>query len=434
MRKSIGLKVAGSRTDPFYPAFSNGSGDDRKNLIALPTANASTRKTGPNPPGEAAARQPVVLLIDDEQTQRIVLREALEREGFAVAEADSGLTGLEVFDRVGPDIVLLDVRMPGMDGFSTCSELRRRPSGDRIPIVMLTVLNDATSIDRAYEVGATDFITRPVAWSILGRRLRYMLRASEAFKELARSEADLVRRIAERTAALDESNRRLEAANRELEAFTYSVSHDLRAPLRAIDGFTEILARDLGAGLDSASTDRIQRIRAASSRMTRLIDDLLKLAGVARHEICRQDLDLSGMAIEVAEALALADPDRKTDVVVERGLRANADPSLLRIALENLLCNAWKFTSRTPEPKIELGKLEASGNPVYFVRDNGAGFNQQLAGRLFAPFQRLHSQTEFEGTGVGLSIVSRIIARHDGRIWAESQEGQGASFFFSLAP
>lgn len=434
MRKSIGLKAAVSRTALPLPTFSNGTGDDRKNLISLPTANASARKNGLNLTGEAASRQPIVLLIDDERTQRIVLREALEREGFAVEEADSGLTGLEVFDRVRPDIVLLDVRMPGMDGFSTCTELRRRPSGDRIPIVMLTVLNDATSIDHAYEVGATDFITRPVAWSILGRRLRYMLRASEAFKELAKSEADLVRRIAERTAALDESNRRLEAANRELEAFTYSVSHDLRAPLRAIDGFTEMLAKNLGAGLDPASADRLDRIRAASGRMTRLIDDLLKLAGVARHEICKGDVDLSAMASEVAEALAIADPDRKMQVVVERGIRANADPSLLRIALENLLCNAWKFTSRTPQPRIEIGKLEASGNPVYFVRDNGAGFNQQFAERLFTPFQRLHTQAEFEGTGIGLSIVSRIIARHEGRIWAESQEGQGATFFFSLTP
>ncbi|MBI2960237.1 MAG: response regulator [Betaproteobacteria bacterium] len=375
-----------------------------------------------------------MLLIDDERTQRIVLREAMEREGFAVEEAEDGLSGLAAFDRVRPDIVLLDVRMPGMDGFATCLELRRRPTGDRVPVVMLTVLNDATSIDRAYEVGATDFISRPVAWSILGRRLRYMLRASEAFKELAKSEADLVRRVAERTAALDESNRRLEAANRELEAFTYSVSHDLRAPLRAIDGFTEMLSRDLETREKPTALEHLQRIRAAAGRMTHLIDDLLKLASVARQEISRQEVDLSAIAREVTDSLAQADPSRKPQLVVEPGMRANADPRLLRIVLENLIRNAWKFTSRTPEPRIEIGKREGCGAPVYFVRDNGVGFDEQLADKLFAPFQRLHSQDEFEGNGIGLSIVKRIIARHEGRIWAEAQVERGATFFFCLAP
>ena len=166
--------------------------------------------------------------------------------------------------------------------------------------------------------------------------------------------------------------------------------------------------------------------------MAHLIDDLLELSRVSRRELCKVEVDLSGMASQVAEVLARAFPDRPVDFRVRPAMLVRADPGLLRIAMENLLGNAWKFSSRTPNPKVEVGSLESDGKKIYFVRDNGAGFNMRFADRLFAPHQRLHSQSEFEGSGIGLNIVLRIIERHEGRIFAQGEEGQGASFFFSL--
>ena len=431
MRKTFSLISSPHPCAALPRAHRAGTRGDRRKLQSVPASGASAHRS-PDPAGEIAPGKHIVLIIDDERTQRIILREALEQDGYAVAEAENGLAGLEEFDRVRPDIVLLDVRMPVMDGFAACSAMRSRTYGENVPILMFTVLDDPDSIDHAYEAGATDFVTKPVVWPILGRRLRYMLRAGEAFQNLARSEADLSRRVAERTAELDSSNRRLEVTNRELEAFTYSVSHDLRAPLRAIKGFTDLLFQNPITGLDASSTDHLHRIRAAANRMDQLVVDLLDLSKVTRHEICRSDVDLSALALEVTEALARDHPYRQVEVLVEPGMLAEADPGLLRTLLENLLGNAWKFTERTAAARIAIGTLATDGGTAYVVRDNGAGFDMQYADRLFAPFQRLHTQTEFAGSGVGLAIVQRIVARHDGRVWAEGEPERGAVFYFTL--
>jgi signal transduction histidine kinase len=258
------------------------------------------------------------------------------------------------------------------------------------------------------------------------------LRASEAYQrqlseELAQMNRHLERRVMERTAEL-------ETANKHLESFSYSVSHDLRAPLRSIRGFSEMLAQDFGETLGESGRQHLSRVLANSQRMQELIDGLLTLSGVVRADLTRVPVDLSRLAEEVAQEIRESAPDRTADIVVQNGLETVGDRILLRVVLTNLIGNAWKFTSRVAEPRIEIGRTRSeSGQTVFFVKDNGAGFEMKYAQRLFGVFQRLHGEHEFAGTGIGLATVHRIVARHGGRIWAESTPGQGATFWFALA-
>jgi signal transduction histidine kinase len=263
------------------------------------------------------------------------------------------------------------------------------------------------------------------------------LRASQA--ELQRYATELEQRVEERTHALQASNEALErnaaqllAANRELDAFAYSVSHDLRAPLRSIDGFSQVVLQDYADRLDDAGRDALQRVRAATQRMGLLIDDLLKLARITRVEIRPEPVDLSGIAQEIVAELQRTTPDRQVDLAIAPGLKAQGDPRLLRVVLDNLLRNSWKYTAKQPRPRVEFGAVDVNGGRAFMVRDNGAGFDMQYADKLFGVFQRLHSAAEFEGTGVGLATVMRIITRHGGRIWAEGAVDQGATFYFTL--
>ncbi|HLZ51953.1 MAG TPA: PAS domain S-box protein [Candidatus Acidoferrum sp.] len=232
---------------------------------------------------------------------------------------------------------------------------------------------------------------------------------------------------------LARSNAEMTAANRELEAFSYSVSHDLRAPLRSIDGFSLALLEDYSEKLDDEGKKHLERVRAATQRMGTLIDDLLDLARVTRASMRLETVNVSEAATEVAEGLQKAQPSRKVEIRIEEGLEAIVDSHLLRIVLENLLGNAWKFTSKHASACIEFGRTTHNGTSAFFVRDDGAGFDSAYADRLFGAFQRLHAMTDFPGTGVGLATVQRIIHRHGGRIWAESSVGRGATFYFTLA-
>jgi light-regulated signal transduction histidine kinase (bacteriophytochrome) len=236
---------------------------------------------------------------------------------------------------------------------------------------------------------------------------------------------DLERRVLERTA-------QLEIANRELETFSYSVSHDLRAPLRAINGFSALLQEHCRAGLGEKGEQYLRHVSEASQRMGDLIDDLLSLSRVSRNVMKREALDLSVMAREVVDTLRRSTAAREVNVSIFEGLRASGDRNLIKVVLENLLGNAWKFTQRTAEPCIEVGVLLKEGRSVFFVRDNGAGFDMAYAAKLFGAFQRLHLQADFEGTGIGLATVQRIVHRHAGEVWAEGAVGQGATFFFTL--
>jgi signal transduction histidine kinase len=246
-----------------------------------------------------------------------------------------------------------------------------------------------------------------------------------AKEEIQKLNQDLERRVEERTA-------QLEAANRELDSFAYSVSHDLRAPLRGIDGFSSALMEDYGDKLDGEGKDYLNRIRNGCVRMGKLIDDLLKLSRIARAEIQPRTVNLSDMVEQIAEELHRAEPDRAVTFHIMHGIMAAADPVLIRSVLENLVGNAWKFTRNRENPVIEFGSRDTGDDVACFVRDNGAGFNMEYADKLFGAFQRLHRSDQFEGTGIGLASVKRVIHRHGGHVWAEAEEGHGATFYFTL--
>jgi PAS domain S-box-containing protein len=249
-------------------------------------------------------------------------------------------------------------------------------------------------------------------------------RASEEIRRLNSSLEDLV---SARTAEL-------EAVNEELSAFAYSVSHDLRAPLRAIDGFTQIVLEDAGQRLDERDVAHLQRARTAAQRMATLIDDLLRLSRASRERLTLEAVSVTALAESVAEELREAEPERSVEVVIAPEMRATADPTLLRMILFNLIGNAWKFTARRSTGHIEVGLVRQDGEPVFFVRDDGAGFDMRYAKSLFGAFQRIHRQEEFEGNGIGLATVQRLVTAHAGRVWAESEPDRGATFFFTLAP
>jgi signal transduction histidine kinase len=256
----------------------------------------------------------------------------------------------------------------------------------------------------------------------LGTLARAFNRMTE---QLASSYATLERRVSERTA-------QLEATSKELEAFSYSVSHDLRAPLRAIDGFSRIVMEDHAPTLDQGGREHLERIRAAAQRMALLIDDLLNLSRLARAELRREPIDLTGLAHDIATELRQSEPERKVEFVITDGMRAVGDPHLLRAALQNLLGNAWKFTGRRDRGRVEVGTLHQDGERTFFIRDNGAGFDMSYAGKLFGAFQRLHGTADFPGTGIGLASVQRIIHRHGGQVWATGEVDKGATFYFTL--
>ena len=229
-----------------------------------------------------------------------------------------------------------------------------------------------------------------------------------------------------------EAHERLEAAYRELESFSYSVSHDLRAPLRTISAFTQALADDLKFQLDDKARDHLRRVLAAAARMSDLIDALLELSSISRASLGRHKIDLTAMATGIVDELRRRDVTRKLAADIAPEMWVDADGRLLRIMLENLIGNAWKFTTNVAQPKVTIGVEHREDERVFFIQDNGAGFDMAFADRLFTPFQRLHSAREFAGTGIGLATVRRIIDRHGGRIWAESEPGKGATFFFTL--
>jgi signal transduction histidine kinase len=361
---------------------------------------------------------PRLLVVDDDPALLRALCATLAEQGYDCVGFGSGPQALAALEHQPFDLLLTDLSMPGMDGIAVL-----RAALQRDPLLVGIVLTGAATVATAVEAmrsGAFDYIQKPF-------RLRAMLPVIEramAMRQLRRQKAELEQRMREHGVALHE-------ANQELEAFVHSVSHDLRSPLSGIIGLSNILAHDIPSPPLEQVRTFAQRIHRAGLRMNALIDDLLKLSQVSRRDMQRGYVDLSAMAIEILVALRAASPGRQVRSRVEPGLRARGDAGLLRIALENLLGNAWKYTGRSADPQIDFS-ADIRDGVVYMVRDNGAGFDMAQAQHLFEPFQRLHGESEFEGTGIGLSIVQRIVQRHHGRIWAEAEPGRGARFFFTL--
>jgi signal transduction histidine kinase len=278
-----------------------------------------------------------------------------------------------------------------------------------------------------------DFLLLIAAFELLARAERTRERIDQNAVEIGALNKELTTLNTELEARVDERTHELAVSNQELEAFSYSVSHDLRAPLRTIDGFSLALQEDFAEKLNEEGRDYITRVRNGVQRMGLLIDSLLQLSRVTRSEVQRERVDLTQLATLVFGEIQAGDPDRKVAWRARPGVSAEADSRLLRIAFENLIGNAWKFTERTPNAAIEFGSSLGDDQTVYFIRDNGAGFDMQYVDRLFTAFQRLHGERDFKGSGIGLATVSRIIRRHHGSIWAEGEPGRGATFFFTLA-
>ncbi len=404
-----------------------------------------------------------ILIAEDSPTQAEELKLILEGRGYHVTVAANGKQALAAVHKRKPAVIISDIVMPEMDGYKFCKEVKSDGELKDIPVILVTTLSDPGDIVRGLECGADNFIRKPYDEKYLLSRIDYILMN----RELRKSEKvelgvvinlmgqrhfitsdrqqilDLListyeqavhmnEELQTRQKELAERTAQLEAANKELESFSYSVSHDLRAPLRSINGFSQALLADYADRLDAQGKDHLHRVHAASQRMAALIDDLLNLSRVTRGEMHLESVDLSALARTIAAELRKSQPARQVECVIAAGIVANGDAGLLRIALENLIGNAWKFTSKSPRARIEFGVTQREGESVYFVRDDGAGFDMAYAGKLFGAFQRLHAATEFPGTGIGLATVQRIIHRHAGRVWAEGAVEHGAAFFFTL--
>ena len=365
-----------------------------------------------------------IMIVEDERILALDLAETLDELGYTVAGmASRGDEAIELARRLDPQLILMDVGLDGdLDGIATAETIRDEHD---VPVVFLTAHADDDTLHRATSSDAAAYLVKPFKAPDLRCVIEIALHKHAADRRLRENERWLEQTLQQRTAAL-------EATNRELEAFNYSVAHDLRAPLRGIDSFSQLLIERYSQRLDHEGLAYLNRVRASASRMSQLIDALLSLAQVGRSDMQPLDLDFSQLVQSVRSELAAANPDRNVPMVIAPGMRAYADPRMLRIVVANLLENAWKFTARRQRPAVEVGPVQNTALPTYYVRDNGAGFDPAYASRLFGAFQRLHPDREFPGTGIGLAIVQRVIARHGGTVWADSRPDQGATFYFTL--
>ncbi|HLZ94533.1 MAG TPA: ATP-binding protein [Candidatus Dormibacteraeota bacterium] len=366
-----------------------------------------------------------ILIVDDDASKVVALRSVLDPLGENIVEARSGADALRSLLREDFAVILLDVRMPIMNGFETAELIRQRPASELTPIIFVTALDQAeTDMGRGYELGAVDFVFSPIVPAILRAKVQVFIDLYKAQHQLKRYRDQLQALVEERTAALT-------AINRELEGFSYLVSHDLTAPLVTLDTTTHSLSEG-AANLDEGARAQIARLRAASQQLTSLFEAMQTLFKLTRGDIRREDVDVSQVAADVVADLQAKEPHRQVDVHIEPDLHVTGDAKLVRVLVRNLLSNAWKFTRNEAPGTISIGKEEVGGETRIFVRDNGVGFDMIYAHKLFGAFQRLHSQSEFAGEGIGLASAQRIVNRHGGRIWADGAVGEGATFYFVI--
>ena len=367
-------------------------------------------------PDEMSAR---ILIVDDEAAQTKALCNTLREHGYETVGFTTGNAALAALQKENFDLLLADLMMPEMDGIAMLREAMEIDP-NLVGIIMTGEGTISTAVE-AMKTGALDYILKPFKLSAI----LPMLSRAMTVRRLRLENAELAQRVLERTAEL-------ESANKELESFSYSVSHDLRAPLRAIAGYSRILLADYFTQIPAEAQHFLNGIAVNAQRMERLIEDLMRFSRLGQQRLSKQPVNISALVHEVLEELRRDEGDRQIEVREGQLPDSFGDPALLKQVFINLLSNAFKFTRRREQAVVEVGCRQQGGEKVYFVRDNGAGFEMRYAEKLFGVFQRLHSDEQFEGTGVGLSIAHRIIQRHGGRLWAEAEVEKGATFYFYL--
>jgi signal transduction histidine kinase len=372
-----------------------------------------------------------ILHLEDDSNDAFFVRRALEDGGFKVevVPAASRAEFISAIDRGNLDAILIDQGLPGFNG-GTALELAREHC-PKVPFIVVSGAADERRIASSLKAGASDYVLKSQLWR-LPRAIRRLREAAERNEnktdQRGENKADLDVRVRALAARLD-------SANREMEAFSYSVLHDLRAPLRTIEGYAQLAGDELAEASVGKAASYLKCIQSEALRMNLLLGGLAEWARLARVELNREKVDLSAMAEELVRGFQEAPGERGTQFLIQPGLGAEGDPGLLRIALGQLLSNAWKFTGARERASIEFGaEAQPDGSTAFFLRDDGIGFDPKHASHLFAPFQRLHRSEDYPGAGVGLALAKRIVQRHGGRIWADAAEGRGATFYFTLPP
>jgi signal transduction histidine kinase len=371
-----------------------------------------------------------VLLVEDNLGDAYLIKERLKKSSttqFKITHAAKLKKAIEYIIQDFFDIILLDLSLPDSKGLETLAAIEQQAT--HIPIIVLTGLNDEELALEAVRQGAQDYLKKGLIVSeLLVHVLRSAIERKRTQEQLRRQKQQL--EIANQI--LEQRTQQLEALNAELEAFNYTVSHDLRSPLISIDGYSCFLEQQYGANLDQRGKHYLNNIRQATQRMNQLIEDLLMLSRVQKSVLSITSFNLSQMIQAIAQELQQQYPSDQVNLKITPDIVADGDQRLLRIALENLLSNAWKYSARKPQPQIEFSIQASTPQTIYLIRDNGIGFKMEQADQLFRPFQRLHSNDQYPGTGIGLATVQRIIHRHHGQIWAEATVGNGATFYFTL--
>jgi two-component system NtrC family sensor kinase len=418
--------------------------------VIVARVRAVLRSVGPRRDHAVSLLAPKrILAVDDDVDYLGLLADRLRKRGYDVVNAESGEEAIQLLAVQRVDCVLLDRSMAGIGGIETCRRLKSSVVRDT-PVIILTASEQKSAALEGFSAGADDFVSKASGFDIVSAHIQAQIRRRQIedehrrvhdqllCSELNAAEARAAKALAEAGAAmagsLERSNDELAQANRELETFSYSISHDLRAPLRMVSAFTHAIIDELGDKLGDKGRDHVRRVLAATSRMSDLIDALLELSRINRTPIGRHRVNLSQLASSVLEELALRSPGHAVGLEVTPDLIVDADGRLMRILLDHLLDNAWKFSHRSAEPVIAVGSEHRDGEPVYFVRDNGAGFDMAHADQLFVPFHRAHTEGDLVGTGIGLATVRRIVERHGGKVWAEGSVGGGAKFSFTVPP
>lgn len=393
--------------------------------------------------GQFISMKPQILLVDDRPGNLSALEGLLDELDLVFVRALSGNEALRLTLKQDFALVLMDVQMPEMDGFETAELMRSNPKTRHLPIIFVTAgMKDLKFQFKGYDAGAVDYLAKPIEPAILRSKVRVFRDLYLQRMELELHRRNLQELVDQRTIQLRlaaqeleqrviERTEELQQVNRQLESFAYSVSHDLRAPLRHIDAFSHILMDDYSQALDEEARNLLHRIVAGCDNMGKLIDAILALSRTVRQPLNKMPVSMERLARETFAQYREQYEGKEISFTVAELPESQADPVLLRQVYANLIGNALKYSSRREVPRIEVGAFPDNGETVYFVRDNGVGFDMRYADKLFAVFQRLHNGSEYEGTGVGLAIAQNIIQRHGGKIWAEAEPDKGATFFFT---